>query len=113
MIEDQTEQFLQKMKGLVRNGKRYFVRRNRKGIPYIQQLADLGLTGVEEAWEVVLMLTKEHWFKGPEEDWDDRQAGEVVWVFKMEVNGTLAYIKLKDEELKRGCVCLSFHEDQP
>ena len=111
-MDQQTEQFLEKMHELVRNGKRYFVRRNRKGVSYIQQLADLGLASVDEAWDIVLELKVEHRVSGPEFDRDDSTCGKVVWVFKMDVNGLIAYIKLKDEELKRGCVCLSFHEDE-
>ncbi|CAH0346441.1 hypothetical protein [Bacillus sp. CECT 9360] len=111
MNQNQAEQFLAKMHELVRNGKRYFVRRTRHGVSYIQQLADLGLTSVDEAWEIVLKLNGTHRVSGPEFDRNDPECGKVVWVFKMEVNGLITYIKLKDEELKRGCVCLSFHED--
>lgn len=100
------------MHGLVHNGKRYFVRRTKNGISYIQQLANLGLSSVDEAWEIVLELNTSHYKSGPEYDRDDPGCGKVVWIFKMEVNGILTYIKLKDEVSKRGCVCLSFHEDE-
>lgn len=111
-MNQETEQFLKKMHELVRNGKRYFVRRTRNGVSYIQQLADLGITSVDEAWDIILDLKASHCISGPEYDRGDPQSGEVVWIFKMDVNGLITYIKLKDEYLKRGCVCLSFHEDE-
>ncbi|WP_298829952.1 hypothetical protein [uncultured Planococcus sp.] len=113
MEEDEKAAALEKFQMMIRNGNRYFVRRNRNGVPYIQQLADLGLTNIEEAWEVVLNLEVGHCTGGPQYDWDDRSLGKVVWIYKVEVNGVITYIKLKDEESNRGCVCISFHEDQP
>jgi hypothetical protein len=112
MNEEQSEQFLKKMHGLIRNGKRYFVKRTRNGDSFIQQLAELGLSSVDKAWEIVLELKEDHCVGGPEYDRDHPGCGKVVWKFKTEVNGTLAYVKLKDEEKKRGCICLSFHEDE-
>ncbi|MCM3118437.1 hypothetical protein M3610_24825 [Neobacillus sp. MER 74] len=56
MYVDNSEQFIKTMHALVRNGKRYFVKRNRKGVSYIQQLADLGLYSVEEAWVCLFIL---------------------------------------------------------
>lgn len=46
-------------------------------------------------------------------DYGDIASSLVIWVFKNEINGIMAYIKLKDETERRGCVCLSFHEDEP
>lgn len=109
-----TEQFLAKMKELIRTGRRHFVARTRNGVSYLQHLADLGLTDVEEAWECVLELEPIHYHSGPSPDYGDASSsGRVIWVFKSEINGIVAYIKLKDETDRRGCVCLSFHEDEP
>jgi hypothetical protein len=113
MSKEQSKQFLEQMLELVRNGQRSFVRRTRNGKSYIQMLADLGLTSIDEAWECVLNLNDSHYYDGPDFDRDDPSAGQVIWIFKMDINGTMTYIKLKDETSKRGCVCLSFHEDEP
>ncbi|CAH8248476.1 hypothetical protein WJ0W_007144 [Paenibacillus melissococcoides] len=107
------EEFLTKMKELIRTGRRHFVARTRNGVSYLQHLADLGLTDVEEAWECVLELEAIHYHSGPSRDHGDAASGRVIWVFKTEINGIMAYIKLKDETVRRGCVCLSFHEDEP
>lgn len=56
MSDLSTEQFLAKMKEFIRTGRRHFVARTRNGVSYLQHLADLGLTDVEEAWECVLTL---------------------------------------------------------
>jgi len=112
MEQELTEAFLDKMGLMIRNDKRYFARRTRNGKSFIQQLADLGLTSVDEAWEQTLKLNSVHWYRGPEIDRDDPERGLVVWTFKMEINDLVTYIKLKDEEDVRGCVCISFHEDE-
>lgn len=49
MEEDEKVIALNKFQMMIRSGKRYFVRRNRNGVSHIQQLADLGLTNIEEA----------------------------------------------------------------
>lgn len=113
MCDLSTEQFLAKMKEFIRTGRRHFVARTRNGVSYLQHLADLGLTDVEEAWECVLDLEPPHYHSGPSPDYGDIASGLVIWVFKNEINGIMAYIKLKDETERRGCVCLSFHEDEP
>lgn len=78
MSQEQSGKFLEHMQELVRNGKRYFVRRTINGISYIQILADLGLTSVDEAWECVLQLKDMHYFSGPDIDWDDPGSGMVI-----------------------------------
>lgn len=106
------EAFLTNMKELIRLGKRHFVRRNRNGLTYVQQLAILRIASVEEAWECVLQLETGNFHSGPSYDYGDPEPRErVLWVFKVEINNVLTYIKLKDETALRGCVCLSFHED--
>ena len=107
--------FLYKIKDLVRNKCRYFVQRyDYPNGNYIQQLAKLGITP-GEAWDYILKLDESHYVEGPSIDatCKTKSKEKVVWIFKMEVNGSLAYIKLKDESERRGCVCLSFHKDHP
>lgn len=111
--EASLDDFLKRMKELVRKGKRHFVKRMRDGKSYVQQLADLGLSSIDEAWECVLQLNETHYASGPESDHRDGPGSpKVVWKFKMEINEVTAYIKLKDETEGRGCVCMSFHEDE-
>lgn len=108
--------FLGKIRKMVNNGNRHFVQRydypDKRN--YIQQLASLGLT-VDDAWKYILQLDETHYFAGPLADANEKfdSGKNVVWEFKMEIDGKIAYIKLKDEEGGRGCVCLSFHEDHP
>ena len=114
MSQDGAEPFLQEMRMLISKGLKHFVRRNRDGKSYIQMLADLGLTSIEEAWDYVLELTKEHYISGPQKDLRDGPDGPlVIWVFKMNINGIPTYVKLKNETAERGCVCISFHPDEP
>lgn len=113
MSKELSGECLLQMHELIRNGQRYFVKRTIRRISYIQMLADLGLTSVDEAWECVLKLNETHYFSGPEFDLDDPSCGKVIWVFKTDINNMTTYIKLKDETSGRGCVCLSFHEDNP
>ncbi len=103
--------FLIRMKVLVQTGKRHFVRRNRNGVSYVQQLARLRLSSPDEAWDCVMELGENHYLSGPEIDrGEPASTDKVVWTFIMEINGIITYIKLKDETERRGCVCLSFHE---
>jgi len=115
MSSQASEVFLQQMYELIRRGHRHFVRRDRSGKNSIQQLADLGLTGFDEAWDCILTLNKSHYFSGPEYDHLDtsRSEGRVVWVFKIEINGIMAYIKLKEDKFGPRCKCMAFHEDEP
>lgn len=85
MSKEQSGRLLEQMQELVRNGQRYFVRRTKNGVSYIQMLADLGLTSIDEAWECVLELKDTHYFSGPEIDRDDPGCGMVIWVFKTEI----------------------------
>lgn len=108
--------FLKKMHSLVREKKRHFVPRTYPdGTSYLKHLAKLGLESVDEAWEYILQLDEDDYVSGPEKDMTARPKSneKVIWTFKTKVDGKTAYIKLKDEENRRGCVCLSFHEDQP
>ena len=108
------ESTLSKLQEMIRKGNRHFVRRNRNGRDYLHQLFALGLTNIDEAWNCVLELTISNYYSGPHYDDKDieRKQGRIIWVYKVNINGTTAYIKLKDETELRGCVCLSFHEDE-
>jgi len=113
MSSELSKLFLHKIKAMVRNKHRHFVQRH--DYPdgnYIQQLAKLGIT-LSEAWDYILRLDVSHYVDGPSRDVTCRTKSreKVVWTFKMEINGDVAYIKLKDESARRGCVCLSFHKD--
>lgn len=101
------------MEPLIISGKRHFVNRNRNGKKALQMLADLGINSFDEAWNLVLQLDQTHYWSGPEPDDKDPTGPLVIWVFKVEIDGIITYIKLKDETHNRGCVCLSFHEDEP
>lgn len=111
--EESIQVILEKFQEMVRNGQRVFIKRTVRGTDYITQLTDLGLTNIDEAWNVILQLKKHHYVKGPVQDYGFPNEGEVIWVFKCEVNEIMTYIKLKDEHMGRGCVCISFHEDYP
>lgn len=114
MEKDTAESFLLRMHELINLGKRQFISRTRNGKNATQQLADLGLSSVEEVWSCVLDLNESHYFSGP--DYDRRDGADsplVIWVFKMDVNDNMTYIKLKDDTANRGCVCMSFHIDEP
>jgi hypothetical protein len=113
MSQDGAEAFLQRMFVLISKGRRQFIRRTRNGKDYLQMLAELGLTSIDAAWELVLGLEGVHYTSGPDSDYDAGPNGPlVVWTFKMDVNGILTYIKLKDDTEARGCVCMSFHQDE-
>ncbi|WP_340673078.1 hypothetical protein [Brevibacillus agri] len=114
-LEETCKTVLAEMKQLILEGKKHFVRRNRQGKNYLQQFLDMNLTSIDAAWECIVNdLNHTHYHSGPMHDHQDGPGSPlVVWVFKMEINGVIAYIKLKIETNGRGCVCLSFHEDEP
>jgi hypothetical protein len=105
LSKEASEDFLLQMKELINKGQRHFVRRTIDGENYLQQLLRVGLTDIEEAWNCVLQLEKEHYCDGPDIDHRDGPGSpKVVWIFKMEINGILTYIKLKDEREDRGFI---------
>ena len=109
-------EFLKEAKSLVSSGKRDFIKRTYDNHPsgtpvrWFEALGEIGLTDPNQVWGEVLQLSPGDFIEGPVLDRDRPRDGEVIWVFKKEVNGTLTYIKLKIDDL-RGCVCLSFHKD--
>lgn len=115
MDSESVEEFLREMHDLIQKKHRHFVRRDRNGKNYIQQLAELGIGSIDEAWAYILKLEGKHRHSGPEYDHTDtgRSEGKVIWTFKMEVNGQFAYIKLKLVSSGPRCRCMAFHVDEP
>jgi hypothetical protein len=106
--------FLIEAKALISRGRRDFVTRwyelpDGKRVRYIEAILDIGLTNIQQAWNEILTLKPSHYFRGPNPDWDRPNDRSQVWEFKKEVNGMMAYIKLKIDH--RGCVCIPFHKD--
>ncbi|AFQ45220.1 hypothetical protein [Desulfosporosinus meridiei] len=107
--------FLSKMRSLIVQGKRHFLPRTYPdGTRYIEHLARLGIESIDEAWDYIMQLNESNYVDGPLIDVTSKPPSEdpVVWEFKSKVNTKVAYIKLKDD-FRRGCVCISFHEDEP
>lgn len=107
-------EFLHDAKKLISCGKKDFIKRtylnsNGETVRWIEALFEIGLTEVKQVWDEVLDLTTADYFEGPSMDIDRPQDGNVIWVFKKEINDVITYIKLKID--RRGCVCISFHED--
>ncbi|MFD1415364.1 hypothetical protein [Oceanobacillus jeddahense] len=106
--------FLRKAKQLISNGKKDFIKRtydhpSGRKVKWVEALLEIGLTSPNQCWGEVLLLTPNDYVEGPCVDRNRPGDGNVIWVFKKEVNGSLTYIKMKID--KRGCVCLSFHKD--
>lgn len=99
---------LNKMKKLIRDGKRRFELRGDRD--YILDLLDLGITE-EKAWGEILLLNAYFYVVDYKPSY---KKSSNSLVFKKEINHIMAYIKLKieignDEEI---VVCLSFHRDK-
>jgi hypothetical protein len=100
-----TAEFLLQAKALISIGRTYFSKRN--DYDTIQALFDLGIEDRKAAWRVIMKLKPTDQYKQPE--LDRRGSGELVWFFRKELNGQMAYIKLTiDQNL---CMCLSFHPE--
>lgn len=117
MINFQDErEFLKEAKRLVSSGKRDFIKRTYDNHPsgtpvrWLEALGEIGLTEPSQVWNEILRLSPRDFIEGPVLDKDRPKDGKVIWIFKKEVNDILTYIKLKID-VKRGCVCLSFHKD--
>jgi len=77
---------------------------------YVQVLIDdFGIT-VEEAWRIITFLNK---FDYCIDSMPDYNKKEDTHIFKRMVNGTMAYIKVRIEEMNNDStgVCISFHKD--
>lgn len=95
------------MKKLIRQGKRHFEPREDRD--YAMALFELGITE-NEAWNYILRLNAYYYYSDLKPFYTKN--GEAL-VFKMKINGIVAYIKLKIEEYnnEEETVCLSFHKD--
>lgn len=106
-------EFLLEVKKLISNGNRDFIKRtyNRDGVKvrWIEALFEIGLTEINQVWNEILLLTSSDYYQGPIPDRDRPLDGDVIWIFKKDINDHLVYIKLRIDQ--RGCVCLSFHKD--
>lgn len=107
MNNDQLK-ILSKMKKLIKLGKRRFqIRRDRD---YLLDLLELGISE-SEAWNVILELNKHFYFNDPKPSY---YKNTDTLIFKKQINGVVAYIKLKIENNNNQeeiVVCISFHED--
>lgn len=99
---------LNKMKKLIKEGKRRFI--SRPDRDYLEDLLDFGLTE-EAAWENhILYLNTNFYFIDPKPIYtkDDN----LTLTFKKIIDKKTAYIKLRLEKTStEETVCLSFHED--
>lgn len=99
--------FLTKAKNLMAAGKYVFVPRGKN----MQALSDHSLT-IADAKSEILGLVVGDYYKGPKQDFDPAQPGD-VWEFKKNVDGEQFYVKLKIQNRNGQDVlkCLSFHDD--
>lgn len=99
--------FLAKAKNLIAQGKYTFIPRGKN----LQALADRGMTLVDAKDEILGLLVKDY-YKGPKEDFDSTQPGD-IWEFKKDIDGEKFYVKLKIQNCNGEDIlkCLSFHED--
>lgn len=107
MNNDQLK-ILSKMKKLIKLGKRRF--QTRRDRDYLQDLLELGISE-SEAWNVILELNKHFYFNDPKPSY---YKNTDTLIFKKQINGVVAYIKLKIENNNNQeeiVVCISFHED--
>lgn len=67
---------------------------------------------IKDAKEKILALTANDYYKGPKQDFDPLQPGD-IWEFKKTVDVERFYVKLKIQNMNGDDIlkCLSFHED--
>lgn len=99
-------EFLLEAKELINKRKTYFTQR--KDYNYIQALFELDLENKEDAWREVLKLKAKDQYKPPELD-NSMGTNELVFFFRKEINGKMAYIKLTNNAGL--CMCISFHPE--
>lgn len=99
--------FLARVKYLVSEGKFDFVPRRKN----MQSLARYGLT-ITDAKSEILGLAADDYYKGPKQDFDAGQPGE-VWEFKKDIGKIPFYVKIKiiQQDGEDILKCLGFHED--
>lgn len=103
------EEFVLTFKHFIEEGKRYFVPRSGAGYDYLSELYNLGIENIHEAWDCLMTLKLRSMVKPREPDRSEPTIP--VFFFKQEINGKVAYIKVKLCP-RRGAVCLSLHEDR-
>ena len=99
--------FLARAKKLMTKGRYVFVPRSKN----LQALSGVGLTIADAKSEIIGLVVGDY-YKGPKQDFDKTQPGE-IWEFKKNIDGEQFYVKLKIQN-KNGVdvlKCLSFHED--
>lgn len=99
--------FLVLAKKLLSAGEFTFVPRRKN----LQALSEHGLT-IADAKNEIIGLAVGDYYKGPKEDFDSTQPGD-VWEFKKNVDDEQFYVKLKIQNRNGKDIlkCLSFHED--
>lgn len=99
--------FLARSKNLLAAGQYIFVPRGKN----LQALAANGLT-IADAKREIMDLIVEDYYKGPKQDFDANQPGN-IWEFKKDIEGEVFYVKLKIQNVNGKDIlkCLSFHED--
>mgnify|MGYP002580634469 CR=1 FL=1 len=100
--------FLAQAKKLISEGNYVFVPRRKN----LAALANYGLT-ITDAKDEILDLMVTDYYKGPKQDFDKTQPGD-IWEFKKIVDDEQFYVKLKIQNIdgKNILKCLSFHEDE-
>lgn len=99
--------FLARSKNLLAAGRYIFVPRGKN----LHALAVNGLT-IADAKREIMDLIVEDYYKGPKQDFDANQPGD-IWEFKKDIDGEIFYVKLKIQNVNGKDIlkCLSFHED--
>lgn len=99
--------FLACAKKLMTKEKYVFVDRRKN----LQALSGCGLTIADAKSEIIGLVVGDY-YKGPKQDFDKTQPGE-IWEFKKNIDGKQFYVKLKIQNQNGEDVlkCLSFHED--
>lgn len=109
-MPDEIVQFITYMRELILLGQCCFSNRLIDGKSYIEVLLeDFGIT-VKEAWRIIMCLSKVEVCSDYKQFYDKDGTASV---FKRQVNGTTAYIKIKIEVINQveKVVCISFHRD--
>ena len=106
-MNQQEQQLLNKMKRLIKEGKRYF--EIRKDRDYLQDLEEIDISE-EEAWNIIESLNFHFYFIDTKPYYNRTNN---VLVFKRPINKIIVYIKLKIENLNNNeyTICISFHRD--
>jgi len=101
------EKVLADMRSALDAGKVAIVNRQKTN----QTLIDLNLT-VKDMIAELKALTYDNYCSGPEID-RDRKEADKLWIFKIQYDSTIIYVKFKIEHMVNGSVkVLSFHIDE-